>query len=107
MSIGRRSQHTAAKNMPSRTLFSRLNRREREELRAKSGVAQVGAAKAPAKTQARAPRPTYGLETIEPRLLMSADLSYTTLNDTMTLSIGGTAAAPTVKLSDGSGQLAS
>ena len=60
-----------------------------------------------AKAAAKAPRPSYGLETVEPRLLMSADLSYTTMNDTLTLSIGGTAAAPTVKLSDASGQLAS
>ncbi len=94
MKIARRSGQTSAKGKFATPAPRRLNRREREELSAKSRAA-------------RAPRPSYGLETVEPRLLMSADLSYTTLNDTMTLSIGGTAAAPTVILKDASGQLAS
>ena len=98
MKIGRRSSQTGTKGKLMAPSSRRLNRREREELRAKSAAA---------KPPAKAARPSYGLETVEPRLLMSADLSYTTLNDTMTLSIGGTAAAPTVNLSDGSGQLAS
>ena len=94
MKIGRRSSQTASKAQATGAVLRRLNRREREELRAKSGAA-------------KAPRPSYGLETVEPRLLMSADLSYMTLNDTLTLSIGGSAAAPTVILKDASGQLAS
>ena len=98
MKIGRRSSQTASKGMLTPSVSRRLNHREREELRAKSVAA---------KAAAKAPRPSYGLETVEPRLLLSADLSYTTLNDTLTLSVGGTAAAPTVNLSDASGQLAS
>ena len=98
MKIVRRSKQTSSKGAATGPVLSSLNRREREQLRAKSGAARVSA---------KAPRPSYGLETVEPRLLMSADLSYTAINDTLTLSIGGTAAAPTVKLSDGSGQLAS
>ena len=98
MKIGRRSGQTATKGTLTGPAFRRLNHREREELQAKSRAA---------KASAKAPRPSYGLETVEPRLLMSADLSYTTINDTLTLSVGGTTAAPIVKLSDASGQLAS
>jgi hypothetical protein len=98
MKIDRHSSQTAATGTRTDLALRRLNHREREELKAKSR-----AAKMPAKPR----RPMYGLETVEPRLLMSADLSYTTLNDTMTLSIGGSAAAPTVILKDASGQLAS
>jgi hypothetical protein len=98
MKIGRRSSQTASKGTLTGSAFRRLNHRQREELKATTRVA---------KAAAKAPRPSYGLETVEPRLLMSADLSYTTLNDTLTLAVGGTAAAPTVNLSDASGQLAS
>ncbi len=98
MKVGRRPVRTAAKDNLTTPVSRRLNPREREELKAKPDIA---------KAQAKAPRPSYGLETVEPRLLMSADLSYTTLNDTLTLAVGGTAAAPTVVLKDASGQLAS
>jgi hypothetical protein len=98
MKVGRRSVRAAAKSTLTGPVSRRLNSRERDEQKAKPDVA---------KAQAKPPRPSYGLETVEPRLLMSADLSYTTLNDTLTLAVGGTAAAPTVKLSDASGQLAS
>jgi hypothetical protein len=97
MKIGRRSKHISAKSFFSGPFLRRLNRREKLELAEKSAAA---------KPVVKARRPAFGLETVEPRLLMSADLSYTTLNDTLTLSIGGTSAAPIVKLSDGSGQLA-
>ncbi len=98
MKTGRRSKHSSIKTWLSRPLLSRLNSRERQELEAKSG-----AVKAPVKPR----RPTFGLEAVEPRLLMSADLSYATMNDTLTLSVIGTSGAPSVKLADASGQLAS
>src|ERR1700733_12625088 len=98
MKIGRRSKHVSLKSLFSGPVLRRLNRRERQELAEKSG-----AAKAPVKPQ----RPTFGLESVEPRLLMSVTLPITATHDVMTMSIGGTAGAPTVIISDSSGQLAS
>src|SRR5579864_5445060 len=98
MKIGRRSKHISAKSFFSGPFLRRLNRREKLELAEKSAAA---------KPVVKARKPAFGLETVEPRLLMSGTpLQYTTMNDVITLSIGGTSAAPIVKLTDSSAQLA-
>ena len=98
MKIGRRSKHVPSKGLFSGPLLGRLNRREKQELADKSAAA---------KPVAKARRLAFGLETVEPRLLMSAQLITSVVNDTITLAIGGTSAAPTVVLTDHTGQLAS
>ena len=96
MKFGRRSKRNDNKTPILGQLLSGLNRRERRALAKKNG-----AVKPPAKPR----RPAFGLELVEPRLLMSVDLSYTQLNDTVTLSGGVSAGTPFVKLSDGGGTL--
>ena len=98
MKLGRRSKHISAKSPLSGSFLRRLNRREKQELAEKSA-----AAKAVAKPR----RSAFGLETVEPRLLMSAQLMTSVVNDTITLAVSGSAAAPTVVLTDHTGQLAS
>ena len=95
MKIGRRSKHVSVKSLFSGPVLRRLNRRERQELAEKSAAAQ-----GPAKPQ----RPAFGLESVEPRLLMSVTIPITQTHDTMTLSIADSG-TPTVIISDGSGQI--
>jgi hypothetical protein len=90
MKFGRRAKHLSAKMSLLGDLLQGLNRRGRREL------ARKGAVRAPARPR----RPAFGLEPVEPRLLMSADLSYSSLaGESMQLTVGGSAGAPTINLS--------
>src|ERR1051326_6484560 len=96
MKFGRRSKRSVSKAPILGQLLSGLNRRERRAL-----AKQNKAMKSPAKPR----RPAFGLEPVEPRLLMSVDLSYTQLNDTVTLSAGMASGTPFVNLGDAGGTL--
>src|SRR3954468_8245679 len=94
MKFGRRSKRNVSKTPILGQLLSGLNRRDRRALAKKGGAIQ-----SPAKPR----RPVFGLEPVEPRLLMSVDLSYPTVNDTVTLTATGPANAPIINLTSPGG----
>ena len=87
MKNGPRFKRGSIRKLFSGPLLRRLNRRERQELAEKSAAAQVAAKVKPAGKERR---PAFGLEAVEPRLLMSADFLFNPVtNQTLNLSIGG------------------
>src|SRR6185312_6482498 len=79
MKFGRRAKHLSAKMSLLGDLLQGLNRRGRREL------ARKGAVHPPVRPR----RPAFGLEPVEPRLLMSVDLSGSFGTVSQNLNAGG------------------
>ena len=99
MKLGRQAKRGSLKSLLAGPFRDQRNRRERQELQEKSLAPRPAAKGKPADKQRR---PAFGLEPVEPRLLMSADFLYNAVSDqTLTLTITGTSSAPFANLAIG------
>lgn len=97
MKLGRHAKRNPTKISILGEMLRGWSRRERRE-KAK----HIAAVRLPVKT----PRQSFALEPVEPRLLMSADLSYASTSNNLILKAEGTIGAPILDLYDGAASVA-